>query len=243
MSTTRSVLDSVPTILHKGYSNLNNNMDFQPVRTFNPFEQVKGVGETPSLSAGMLSLKPFFPIDSANIQQTIDYSINDFKVIPYRDVLAQKGLISNRWILVGDLEDETDMHPTPLGKLPGTLIHAYTLQTMMRHTSVIRLSLTWNWLIALILGLAVGWTLRIGTDWTARRHASQQAFLNTTKLIPTIVLTLWTFAVTLGAFLIFYLFDVYVNVLLMLTMIVMAGLVFKFYVGTKTYYILKKEKQ
>lgn len=60
-------------------------------------------------------------------------------------------LIRDRIVLVGDMFDRTDYHPTPLGWMQGLEIHAYTLQTILEHNPITQA----NSLLMLILVLIV----------------------------------------------------------------------------------------
>ena len=64
--------------------------------------------------------------------------------------LAEK--VKDKIVLIGDLEATMDMYRTPIhSDLPGMLIHAYALDTILRGTTV-KVSPAWlNWLVAFII--------------------------------------------------------------------------------------------
>ena len=66
------------------------------------------------------------------------------------DALAEK--VNGKIVLIGDMEATMDMYRTPIhSDLPGLLIHAYTLDTILRSMTV-TVSPVWvNWLVAFIV--------------------------------------------------------------------------------------------
>ncbi len=98
----------------------------------------------------------FVPYDK---QQYIAYSnlmmdtLNCLELIdPSADLTAIAERVKDKIILMGDLNALTDLHRTPIdANMSGVMIHAYMLDTILRH-DIISVSPDWlNWLIALIV--------------------------------------------------------------------------------------------
>lgn len=69
-------------------------------------------------------------------QRLIVYDDTDFLAIPYDRILENKSLLKDKLVIMGTLEEEADMHITPVGKLPGMKILAYSALTYMNHRHV-----------------------------------------------------------------------------------------------------------
>lgn len=67
---------------------------------------------------------------------TINYEPTEFTVLPYDSVMQHPELISGRIVLVGGINRLEDMHDTPLGKMPGTVLLAYSIQTILENKEV-----------------------------------------------------------------------------------------------------------
>ncbi len=61
----------------------------------------------------------------------INYRFIDFPVVSYDSVLANRDLIKGRAVLIGTINEEADMHFTPLGKMAGLKVQAYSVQTII----------------------------------------------------------------------------------------------------------------
>jgi CHASE2 domain-containing sensor protein len=87
--------------------------------------------------------------------ETIAFDNIEFPIISAQDVLSgdvDETFLSNRIVLIGDIHNIYDSYLSPLhNTLPGIVLHAYALQTIISD-NYINTSPTWlNWLIALIL--------------------------------------------------------------------------------------------
>jgi CHASE2 domain-containing sensor protein len=56
--------------------------------------------------------------------------------ISYKEVSQHPELIEDRIVLVGAMKEEADMHYTPLGKIPGTEVLGYAIETMLKHNQI-----------------------------------------------------------------------------------------------------------
>lgn len=82
----------------------------------------------------------------------INYSPTDFPTIIPSEVKNNIELIQDRIVILGDLHDQIDQHWSPVGeKLPGAVILAYGIQTMLDKTEIVLP----NWIIMALLSFAV----------------------------------------------------------------------------------------
>lgn len=90
---------------------------------------------------------------SSNI---IAYPSMEFAIFDVEELLespeAYRDMIANKIILLGDLTNTSDYHLTPINSgMPGILIHAHTLDTIISGKEI-RMSSQWiNWMIAFVI--------------------------------------------------------------------------------------------
>jgi CHASE2 domain-containing sensor protein len=77
----------------------------------------------------------------------INFSPLHFNVVPYRDVILHRQLIEDRIVLVGAMKEENDMHYTPLGKIAGTELLAFGIETILKHNNV---KTAPSWLVVIV---------------------------------------------------------------------------------------------
>ena len=83
--------------------------------------------------------------------QLINYGNVDFRVIPYDSIFDNRNLIEGSVVIIGTLNEERDMHNTPLGKMSGAKIQAYSLLTLLEHRQVHQIPDIICWIIAFLL--------------------------------------------------------------------------------------------
>lgn len=72
--------------------------------------------------------------DSTVMEKTdysIRYSATHFPIVPYDSIPQNTDLIRNHIVILGAMNDERDMHYTPLGLTPGVLIMSYAVNTVI----------------------------------------------------------------------------------------------------------------
>lgn len=84
----------------------------------------------------------------------INYAAYEFHILKPHEVLASAELLKGKMVLIGSVDDPIDRHLTPTrSEMPGLLIHAHSLSTLL-HDVAIRQAPAWiNWLLGLALCL------------------------------------------------------------------------------------------
>ena len=142
-----------------GYANLNASSQRDVIRQFVPYVLTADNDTLLSIPAQLAKIS--HPIRYKNMlsrggnAETIAFDNIEFPIISAQEVLSgdvDKALLSNRIVLIGDINNIYDSYLSPLhNTLPGIVLHAYALQTIISN-NYINTSPTWlNWLIALIL--------------------------------------------------------------------------------------------
>lgn len=84
--------------------------------------------------------------------EIIDYPSRYFPIYTLRDIAMEPELVADKVVLVGVVSPLEDTHPTPIDdKMPGVLIHAHSLSTIIHGNYVNRLGDLFAWLIAIVL--------------------------------------------------------------------------------------------
>lgn len=151
------------------YINLNANDANDVIRDFTPWILTTD-GDTllhmASALAKIAAPKQYVTLRERNNPiETIQFSSVDIPIITSDEVLTAKDddyltrYITDRVILVGDIQHMNDMHTTPLkGMIPGVLIHAYSLNTILTSLYIDSTPQWFNWLIALLITIAFVFT-------------------------------------------------------------------------------------
>jgi hypothetical protein len=90
-------------------------------------------------------------------QRLIIYDETDFLVVAYDKIIENKKLLKDKLVIIGTLEEEADMHITPIGKMPGMKILAYSLTTFMNHKEIVSSGKVNSLIIAFLVCMFCAW--------------------------------------------------------------------------------------
>lgn len=90
-------------------------------------------------------------------ERTIVYGNTDFPVISCHEVKRFSKLLKDKLVILGTISTEEDSHITPIGKMPGMKIQAYSAQSYLNHHDIIQMSKTTSILLALLLCYFCAW--------------------------------------------------------------------------------------
>lgn len=93
-------------------------------------------------------------------QRLIVYDDTDFLVISCDEILENKNLLKDKLVILGTLEEEADMHISPIGKLSGVKILAYSAMTFMNHKEIRSMGKFTSLLTAFLVCLFCAWAGR-----------------------------------------------------------------------------------
>ena len=128
-------------------------------------------------------------------QRLIVYDDTDFLAITSDKILENKNLLKDKLVILGTLEEEADMHISPIGKLPGMKILAYSALTFMNHRNISSMGFFTSLVMAFFVCFFCAWA----------GHKIRKKYLNITSY----VLKFFYFFVT--AFLVWMAFLVFVH--------------------------------
>lgn len=129
---TPSILDDVAP--QRAYSNLKNVGEGGFVRNYTIARNVSG--DTLYSFASALASHYRGAFGGSTIPRTtedgiIDFMPQSFNIIDADSLTAHVDEIIGRIVLVGNVNSEEDRHYTPIGAINGTIIHAYTIDTLL----------------------------------------------------------------------------------------------------------------
>jgi CHASE2 domain-containing sensor protein len=142
-----------------GYAILNASSQRDVIRQFVPYVLTANNDTLLSMPAQLAKIcqpqRYKTMLSRGGMAESIAFDNIEFPIIPAQDVLsgdANETLLTDRIILIGDIHNIYDSYLSPLHEtLPGIVLHAYALQTILSD-NYINTSPAWlNWLIALFL--------------------------------------------------------------------------------------------
>ncbi len=151
-------------------------------------------------------------IVTADKTLNINFVPKHFPILLPDSVAAHPELIKGRAILFGTMKDEYDMHYTPLGKMPGTQLLAYAIDTVIKRSEVKEVN---GWLMALLsflLVLLTQYSFARYKTFAAGRKNRFARFVMSMTLIKSYLTFIWIALWMWVAFMIFYLYDIQVDI-------------------------------
>ena len=144
---------------HLGAINLDSYALSQSVRTFWPTLEVGGK-KVNSFSAELISIanpdKYQELLSRGKESETITYPSIEFPIVPYEELLndpvALTQEITGKIVLMGDMNDGSDYHMTPIDVgTPGVKIHAYIIDTILNSKYITQTPAWLSWVIAFVI--------------------------------------------------------------------------------------------
>ena len=102
-----------------------------------------------SLVANRYAEKDIVPLEEADLD--INFEPTVFTIVSCDSVLFHPELLEGRIVLVGGINRLEDMHDTPLGKMAGTVLLAYSIQTIIESREVKYLSAFWLGILSFLI--------------------------------------------------------------------------------------------
>lgn len=157
-------------------------------------------------------------------EMTINFTPTHFTVVPSDSVKYRPTKLKDKIVLLGAMKEETDMHYTPLGKLAGVELLAYSIQTLLEHKEVYKLPLWVVTVVSFLLTLLtqVGWTYY--TNFSENRKNKLVRLCLSNSFTKAMLFFLWVSFIVWLNFIIFFKYDVDIRIGLVLAGIAFLGL-------------------
>lgn len=213
----------------EGFSNLDD-VDYSHKTIRKMFTAVDGnQGKLASLPVAIAQT-----VDSSNVKPndklTIDYKTK-FVVLPIDSISTHEELIKNHIVLIGSTTDEGDMWKTPLGKMPGVVLQAYSVYTVRNHSHIHYASYFVNLLIAFVLCYLFEVLVDVQNRWLSRKKSAWAVFLSRSYLLLRIVTIVFMALVTWGILSLFIHHSTYVDAILILLVLGVLSEARNIYIG------------
>ena len=108
----------------------------------------------------------------------INFSPLHFEVVNYDKIMEHPELITDRVVLLGAMKEENDMHYTPVGKIAGTELLAYAIETLLKQNELIIVTGWPLWLISFLLVLLTVLVKKAYTDFAKSRPPIVKSILS-----------------------------------------------------------------
>ena len=147
----------------------------------------------------------------------IDFSPMIFPTLQWDSLSLHPEMIRNHIILLGAHEQESDMHLTPLDKMSGVELHAYTLQTLMNHRNITDAPLWLDLLATFLACYLLAAFIELSERRSQRNHISAlRVFLDESEWLKAGIVVVSIIIATCIMHWVFEQFDIYINALLVL---------------------------
>lgn len=211
--------DIIP--ITEGYANVTDNMENSTIRNLT-VSQNTTLGYKYSFAA-KIAQKVGVKVDGKkNI--IINYSPESFNVIPFDKIYENRALIRNKIVLVGTMTEEQDMHLTPLGKMPGIEIQAYSLLTLLEHKDIVYVSTTTSIIIGFILCYIYELLFSLVAIFIKTRGEKLRIFLSESRILLTLLSFIYIPGISMLSYLVFEKYNIYVDMVIVLVMVAFVGL-------------------
>lgn len=163
-----------------------------------------------SAVVNMYAEREIVPLQERDLN--INFRPTSFIVVKHDSVLMHPEWFEGRIVLIGGVNRLEDMHDTPLGKMAGTVLLAYSIQTILEDKEVQPLPTLWLSLLSFFIVMLTSAGLYAYTETIERRISNEfiEKLLKT-SYVEGIWISLWT-AVLLGVtFIIFCKWNININ--------------------------------
>lgn len=207
--------DSIP--VREGYANLKNNLDNLPVRKLSVRNKL-GEEVVLSFPAAVVAQYSGNVIENHGEDWLINYRNVSFRVVEPDDIEEAADFLEGKIVLLGGVREERDMHTSPIGKMPGVMIQAYSVDTLMGKK--VRYLPSWmNWLLAFVLCWLFQITVETVVFKTGNgRRIVPATYLKESRTMPGITLFVCSAILSFLAFYIFTKRGFCIDIAIILTM-------------------------
>ena len=144
-------------------------------------------------------------------QVNINFFPRRYRVVQPDSITLHPEWIKGKLVLFGAMKDEYDMHYTPLGKMAGVELLAYSIETLLQKSEIKEVS---GWLMAVIAFLLVLLTQVVFgayMQFAKKRKNRVLRFLMSASFMRGYLMFFWIAVWMWVAFILFYQFDIALN--------------------------------
>ena len=216
--------------IEEGYTNFPDNMEKNSIRSFTTEQKMN---QTTCFSFPFTIAKLFDnslskPADNSYI----DYGNYVFRIVSPDQLDDNEDYINNHIVIVGALKEEADAHRSPIGKISGVEIQAYTLETILQRKDIHNAPRWMSWVFALILCLLFELFFQLIIDWV-NKHKNNMflVFLLKSTLLTTIILAIGLTLANWICYIVFKNAHLYLDTTLILSLMALVVIARFYYAG------------
>lgn len=217
--------------IEEGYTNLNDNMEHSVIRSMS-ISQSTIFGKQLSFPT-KLALRSGIRIANQRSSVVIDFHPINIPVLEFDQVKRNRNLLKGKIVLVGTMKEEQDSHLSPLGKMAGVELQAYSLLTLIKHKSIEQVSNQVSLLIGIFLCYIYELYLGAIAIFVRTRKPKMRIFLSESRILLTFLPILFFSLVSIMAYLLFDLFGVSVDMVVVFVMLSFVGFSRRLYLAFK----------
>ena len=189
-SFSRSVQSFFANEIHiaEGYTNLNDNLERRRIRDFSIMQKLNDNTQLsfPAKIAAYFN-NSLEQLDSQDL--LINFKNEKFPVVKYDEIQEKRELIEGHIVLIGALTEEQDMHNSPIGKMSGLELQAYSLLTLLEHKNIQKIPNWLEWLLVLLVCYLLEIAIDIVWQWVKKKDKSAfMVFLKESNLVSVVML-------------------------------------------------------
>ena len=189
-SFSRSVQSFFANEIHiaEGYTNLNDNLERRRIRDFSIMQKLNDNTQLsfPAKIAAYFN-NSLEQLDSQDL--LINFKNEKFPVVKYDEIQEKRELIEGHIVLIGALTEEQDMHNSPIGKMSGLELQAYSLLTLLEQKNIQKIPTWLEWILVFLVCYLLEIAIDIVWQWVKKKDKSAfMVFLKESNLVSVVML-------------------------------------------------------
>lgn len=207
-NTVRSFFANEEGRVTEGYTNMPRNLYGGIKRRLSLGERVEGK-DAPSFIAQVTDMYHGNEKSDVSLKHlNINFIPKHFRVVEPDAIADHPEWLKGKIVLFGAMKEENDMHYTPLGKMAGTELLAYSIETLLEKSEMKEVS---GWLMAVIsfcLVLLTQIVFSTYKNYAVKRKNRVVRFLMSATFMRSYLMFIWIALWMWVAFILFYLYDI-----------------------------------
>jgi len=195
------------------------------------------VGEVVNLYTGEEMVTP--KDDDVNI----NFSPTNFTIINPSEILQHRHELENRIVFFGSLAEETDMHNTPIEKMPGVKLLAYAAQTLLKRNQIVQPPMWLQVIIAILLVTLTNMLQLVYLGWTSRSKSPLVYHVMGSAYVLGLVTFLWIALIMWVTYICFCLHNIGMEIGWPIAAMAFLATSRSFYAACEDYYELWKKRR
>lgn len=233
--------DSIPVL--EGVTNMPRNNIYSSIkRKLQPGWTVHGAKRPAFITQVVNHYADTTLISETGKSININYTPTDFAVLSPDSICFHPELIQDRIVLFGTMTDEGDMHYTPLGKMAGVELLAYSAQTVLENRQIRELPDSVSIMLHILVLFITYRIQRAYARWTSRHESPFICHILGSSFFAGLVTFSWTVVVIWLTYTCFCTFHLDIKIEWTIAAIAFLSTAQSLYKAGEAYYLIWKKK-